>query len=196
MAPTGDGDASRLLSRRCEQLHTFVEVPPEQRWQIELPRPRPASKAVLTSGQVPDGGPVIGDVAQWVAPEWFWQHPGWGTTEREGLMGEGELSVDAARAGDIFVGTRDGVPLEPKFIHMRARDFVATLVPGYLTRQLGYAAPRVGDAPDAPMEATSPGPLFEFDIGEPILLRVTNEIRADLHLEVSVHYHGGHTPAS
>jgi FtsP/CotA-like multicopper oxidase with cupredoxin domain len=193
-APESGDPPQRKLNRRCDQRLLRVVLPPEHRWVTPLVKPPPALLRPMVGANPPDGGPRVGAVKEWVAPEWFWRYDGDRT--RQGATGPGEIDASAERRGDIYVGQgADGAPLTPRYVSMRAEDFVGSVVPGYLTRMLGYAATLEGEDPAARPEPTSPGPRFEVDLGQPLLVRVENAINPALHLEVSVHLHGGHTPA-
>jgi FtsP/CotA-like multicopper oxidase with cupredoxin domain len=65
-----------------------------------------------------------------------------------------------------------------KFYEMRMRQAVHEIIPGVRTPIYTY-------------NGTYPGPLLRFRIGEPVVMRMWN----DLAIETSVHLHGGHTPA-
>lgn len=65
-----------------------------------------------------------------------------------------------------------------KFYELRLQKSVHELIPGVKTPIYGY-------------NGTYPGPTLRFRIGEPAVVRVTN----DLPIETSLHLHGGHTPA-
>lgn len=178
-----------VLARRCDQLHAHVRVPVEHLWRRALPIPADAQLSPFSpTGTLPHGHRV-GDVAQWTAPEWFWTYPDWGTKDHHPTIGSGELppSIDK-RFEHVYPGKLGPWPnLLPKSFAMQAKTFVDSIVPGHLTRMLGYG-PAGG-------EVHSPGPLFRVDLGQHLIVRVDNAIERDLHLEISVHLHGGHTPA-
>ncbi|MEQ1631935.1 MAG: multicopper oxidase domain-containing protein, partial [Planctomycetota bacterium] len=119
----------------------------------------------------------------------FWTYPNWGTTNHHPTIGSGELPPSIpTRHEHIYPGRLGPWPnLPPKSFAMQAKAFVDSIVPGHLTRMLGYG-PAGG-------EVHSPGPLFRVDLGQNLIVRVDNAIERDLHLEISVHLHGGHTPA-
>ncbi|MFN7683289.1 MAG: multicopper oxidase family protein, partial [Planctomyces sp.] len=65
-----------------------------------------------------------------------------------------------------------------KYYELRLQKSVHEIIPGVKTPTYGY-------------NGTYPGPTLRFRIGEPAVVRVTN----DLPIETSLHLHGGHTPA-
>ena len=192
--PQGGGSSARVsLDRPCADGHALIELSPQQRWQTAFHMPNPVWLRDLTSGSPPDGGPQLGGVAQWIAPEWFWNYPGWGTTERQGAMGPGELQSD--RAADIYIGNENGARLTPKYVHLAAKDFLGEIIPGYLTRLMGYGALLQGQTRGEDAVTTSPGPFFNVRAGMPVVVRLENAVNPALELEVSLHLHGGHTPS-
>jgi FtsP/CotA-like multicopper oxidase with cupredoxin domain len=192
--PQGGGSSALVsLDRPCADGHALIDLTPEQRWQVAVTMPSPVWLRELTSGSPPDGGPQLGDVAEWIAPEWFWNYPGWGTTTRQGAMGAGELLSD--RAADIYIGEENGARLTPKYVHLDAKDFLVQIIPGYLTRVMGYGALLEGQMPGDTAVPSTPGPLFQVRAGLPVVVRFQNAVNHALELEVSLHLHGGHTPA-
>lgn len=164
-------------------------------WQLGLPVP-PGSLAVggnrlpvaeLTkfTGEGPQGA-TVGDVEEGVAPEWGWWHSS--SVSRCGKSG------DQSRRTTHLYGIAGAKPteVEASFSEMRAGTFVGEVVPGWATAMLGYA-PRRADGSWGPVG--SPGPLFSVRLGQHLVVRVHNEIPAELNLPISVHLHGGHTPA-
>ena len=168
--------------RRCEQLHTKLLPEEIDQFVVDLPIPKVAKTVPLgAGGAIPN--PPIGAVSQGAPPEWFWRE-GTGPIPANSQWGEQR----PGRPDDIY-----RVPDVPvKYSEMQTKDFVTQLIPGWMTRLLGYAA---AGADGTPMVPTVPGPTFEVRLGEPNVIRVTNQIDPALHLDVSVHQHGGHTPA-
>ena len=168
--------------RRCEQLHTKLLPEEIDQFVVDLPLPAVAKSVPLAAdGSGPN--PPIGAVAQGTPPEWFWRE-GAGPIPENSQWGEQR----PGRPDDVYRVA--GVPVQ--YTEMQTRDFVTQVIPGWMTRLLGYSAPRTD--PAAP-EISVPGPTFEVRLGEPNLVRVTNNIDPALHLDISVHQHGGHAPA-
>ena len=168
--------------RRCEQLHSKLLPEEIDQFVVDLPLPAVAKSVPLAAdGSGPN--PPIGAVAQGTPPEWFWRE-GTGPIPENSQWGEQR----PGRPDDVYRVA--GVPVQ--YTEMQTRDFVTQVIPGWMTRLLGYSAPRTD--PAAP-EISVPGPTFEVRLGEPNLVRVTNNIDPALGLDISVHQHGGHTPA-
>ncbi|MFN9199827.1 MAG: multicopper oxidase family protein [Planctomycetaceae bacterium] len=169
--------------RRCEQLHTKLLPEEIDQFVVDLPLPPVVQTAPLGPGGA-GPNPPVGAVAQGTAPEWFWKEGAGQQVPNQSQWGE----QGAGRPDDIY-----RVPDVPvKYAEMQTKDFVTQVIPGWMTRLLGYGARTVGGKSNDPMV---PGPTFEVRLGEPNLVRVTNNIDPALHLDISVHQHGGHAPA-
>jgi len=169
--------------RRCEQLHTKLLPEEIDQFVVDLPIPKVAQEIPLGPGGA-GPQPAIGNVAQGTAPEWFWKE------------GAGQVPPAPSRWGEQAPGRPDDIYRVPdvpvKYSEMQTTDIVTQVIPGWMTHLLAYSAVREDGTVSEP---SVPGPTFEVRLGEPNLVRVTNKIDPALGLDVSVHQHGGHTPA-
>lgn len=178
--------------RRCDQLHEKILPDEIDKWQMDLPIPidTPVRKLVTPTGTVTAADefkpvPPIGQVAQGAPPEWYWLPEAAGTQPPPGLA-----KGDDQPRPHIF--RQPGEAGRVQYAELHVRDFVSSVIPGWLTRQLGFAPATFDGQQPIP---TVPGPKFEVRLGQPLVVRVTNKIDPKLMLDISVHQHGGHTPA-
>ncbi len=168
--------------RRCEQLHTKLTADNISRWAHELKplnyvQPRPVQ-----------AGDKIGEVEQGVAPEWYWFHQDQTPPNQNPPLAPGALN--APRSQHI---RRD---VDEQIVELAAADFITQILPGWVTHVLGYGeVRRAVDGTELSCQPQTPGPAFEARVFHPLIVRVHNRIDPQLHLEISVHQHGGHIPA-
>ena len=168
--------------RRCEQLHEKLTCKDIPKWAQEL---RALNYVQPREVRATDH---IGVVEQGVAPEWYWFHPDQSQPHQHPPLAPG-----AARSPRPQHIRRDA---DEQIVELAACDFVTQIIPGWVTHVLGYGeVHRSADGKELSCQPQTPGPAFNVRAFHPLIVRVHNRIDPHLHLEVSVHQHGGHIPA-
>ena len=170
--------------RRCDQVHERILPEEIDHFTLELQTPPQVVLRDLTGPNAVVPQPAIGTVEQGTAPEWFWREGAGQTIPEKSRWGE----QAPGRPQDIY--RAEGAVTQ--FGEIDTVDFVTEVIPGWYTHLLGYATAPAGGGKTIP---SVPGPTVLAKLGHPIVLRVRNQIDPALGLRVSVHQHGGHTPA-
>jgi FtsP/CotA-like multicopper oxidase with cupredoxin domain len=180
--------------RRCDQVHLKLSESDIDKWVQPLPFPPILpTRVVRQQSDVQD--PPLGGGSQGIAPEFHWQYPGLAVQPAAGT----EWALTQAsnfRPGDIYRGTIDNHPAPLQFAELIVRAVVREIVPGWLTRLLCYGfTERDAGGRVLQQHFSTPGPTILARSGQPLVVRLRNEIDPTLMLDTSLHQHGGHTPA-
>lgn len=177
--------------RRCDQIHNKLTEAEVDRWVQPLPFPSQVFPKAITKDSVQN--PRLGGGSQGIAPEFYWSfadyaedaNPNWAVAK-----------PGAERPEDIFRAEVNGTPAPLQYAELATRAIVREVIPGWFTRILCYGHKERNEQGAVIAEHFStPGPTIHAQAGHPLVVRLRNEIDPGLLLDVSLHQHGGHTPA-
>lgn len=180
--------------RRCDQIHVKLSEHEVDKWVQPLPFP-PVLPLRVVHKQSDVQNPALGGGSQGIAPEFYWRYDDLAVTPPAGTNWA-LLNPSAHRPADIYPGSAGGPRPDLHYGELVVRAVVREILPGWLTRILCYGFCERDAAGHVIREHFgTPGPTIHARFGQPLVIRLRNEIDPALMLDTSMHQHGGHIPA-